>query len=137
MLGATPDGRKAGEPIAQGPNPMHGRNVNGVTATARSLAKLQPQKLLECPFQLELDPSIFDVSNKVKLMADIISACFKMGLVQLQANIFTLDTLKEALEKPDEYRHLMVRVTGFSARFVDLNKESQKEIMSRYRQSSK
>jgi formate C-acetyltransferase len=137
MLGATPDGRKAGEPIAQGPNPMHGRNVNGVSATARSLAKLRPEWLLECPYQLELDPSIlFDISDRVKLMTNIIIACFKMGLVQLQANIFTLDTLKKALKKPDEYRNLVVRVTGFSARFVELNKESQKEVMSRYRQSA-
>jgi len=137
MMGATPDGRKAGEPLAQGPNPMHGRNVNGITATARSMTKLEPDKLLECPYQLELDPSLFISEGKVKLMEDIITACFKMGLVQVQANVFTLEKLKEALKKPEEYHHLMVRVTGFSARFVELNRESQEEVMRRYRQSKR
>lgn len=136
MIGATPDGRKAEKPLAQGPNPMHGRNVNGITATARSMSKLEPDKLLECPYQLEIDPSLFFVSgDKIKLMDDIVTSCFKMGLLQVQANIFTLDKLKEALKKPDEYRNLMVRVTGFSARFVELNRETQEEIMKRYRQS--
>jgi len=140
MIEATPDGRKRGEPLAQGPNPMHGRNLNGITATAGSIARLKPWMLLECPYQLELDPYIFNGlgdKSKVKLMGDIISSCFKMGLVQVQGNIFTLEKLKEALKKPEEYRNLMVRVTGFSARFVEMSKEAQKEIMSRYRESSK
>ena len=138
MLGATPDGRKAGEPLAQGPNPMHGRNVKGITATARSIAKLKPEMLLECPYQMEVDPSIFNDSakdeDKAKLMDDIVSSCFKMGLVQVEGNMFSLKQLEEALKKPEEYRNLMVRVTGFSARFVEIEKESQKEIMKRYRQ---
>jgi len=137
FIGATPDGRKAEEPLAQGPNPMHGRNINGITATARSMTKLEPDKLLECPYQLEIDPSLFISRDKVKIMEDIVTSCFKMGLVQVQANIFTLENLKEALKKPDEYRNLMVRVTGFSARFVELNRETQEEIMHRYRQVAK
>lgn len=134
IIGATPDGRKKGEPLAQGPNPMHGRNVNGITATARSMTKLEPDKLLECPYQLELDPSLFGSSDKIKLMEDIVTSCFKMGITQVNANVFTLEALKEALKKPEEYRNLMVRVTGFSARFVELDKEAQDEIMRRYRQ---
>ena len=67
-------------------------------------------------------------------MMDIINSCFKMGMVQVESNIVTLEKLKEAFKKPEENRHLMVRVTGFSARFVELEKESQKEIMARYRE---
>ena len=138
IIGSMPDGKKAEEPLAQGPNPMHGRNISGITATARSMSKLEPEKLLECPYQLELDPSFFDsTEDKAKLMQDVINACFKMGLVQVQGNIFTVEKLQEALEKPDEYRNLLVRVTGFSARFVELDRETQEEIIHRYRQKAK
>jgi len=136
MIGATPDGRKAGEPIAQDANPMHGRNTNGITATARSIAKLDPQKLLACRYQLELDPSVFKVKDKVKLLEDIILSSLKMGIMQVHANIVTLETLKKAIEKPDEYHHLMVRVSGFSARFTELSRDIQEEIMQRYRQTA-
>jgi len=134
LVGATPDGRKEGEPLAQGPNPMHGKNISGVTATARSMSKLEPSNLLECPYQLELDPSFFGSKNKIELMNSIIISCLKMGISQINVNIFTVDMLKNALEKPEKYKNLMVRVTGFSARFVDLNKENQYEVMHRYRQ---
>jgi len=138
IIGAMPDGKKAEEPLAQGPNPMHGRNINGVTATARSMSKLKPEKLLECPYQLELDPSFFDSAvDKVKLMEDVLTSCFKMGLVQIQGNIFKVETLKEALKKPDEYHNLLVRVTGFSAHFVGLDRKTQEEIIGRYRQKAK
>lgn len=137
IIGAMPDGKKAEEPLAQGPNPMHGRNTKGVTATARSLSKLQPELLMECPYQMELDPSIFaSAVDKVKLMQDILTSCFNIGLVEVQGNIFTVDMLNEALKKPDEYRNLLVRVTGFSAHFVELDKETQAEIIHRYRQTA-
>ncbi|MCL5072176.1 MAG: hypothetical protein M1308_14995, partial [Actinobacteria bacterium] len=136
IIGAMPDGKKAEEPLAQGPNPMHGRNTNGVTATARSMSKLEPEKLLECPYQLELDPSFFASSaDKPKQMDDLVTSCFKMGLSQVQGNIFTVEQLKEALKNPAEYRNLLVRVTGFSARFVELDKETQAEVIHRYRQT--
>jgi len=136
MIGATPDGRKAGEPIAQDVNPMYGRNTNGITATARSIAKLNPQKLLACRYQLELDPSVFEVKDKVKLLEDIILSILKMGIMQVHVNIVALETLKKAIEEPDKYRHIMVRVSGFSARFTELSRDIQEEIMCRYRESA-
>jgi formate C-acetyltransferase len=134
MIGATPDGRKQGEPLAQGPNPMHGRNCSGISATAHSLSKLKHDELLECPYQMEIDPNLFEARNKVGLFENIVESCFKLGLVQINANIFSVDTLEKAIKQPEKFRNLMVRVTGFSARFVDLNEEAQKEIISRYRQ---
>lgn len=138
IIGPMPDGKKAAEPLAQGPNPMHGRNISGITATARSMSKLEAEKLMECPYQLELDPAFFEsAKDKVKLMEEVITACFKLGLVEVQGNIFTVDKLKKALEKPDEHRNLLVRVTGFSARFVELDRDTQEEIIHRYRQTAK
>jgi len=133
-IGPTPDGRKKEEPLAQGANPMHGRNQKGVTATARSLAKLGFEQLQGGPFQLELDPSLFrGQENPSKLVEAITTSYFEMGGVHIFFNIVSVQTLKEAMEKPEEYGHLMVRVTGYSTHFVHLDRRLQKEIIARTR----
>jgi len=133
-IGATPDGRKKEEPLAQGANPMHGRNRKGVTATARSLAKLGFEKLQGGPFQLEMDPSLFQAQeNPSKLVETITTSYFEMGGVHIFFNIVSREMLKKAMEHPEEYGHLMVRVTGYSAHFVHLDRKLQEEIIARTR----
>jgi len=133
-IGATPDGRKKEEPLAQGANPMHGRNQKGVTATARSLAKLCFEKLQGGPFQLEMDPSLLQAQgNPSKLVETIATSYFEMGGVHIFFNIVSTETLKKAMKHPEEYGDLMVRVTGYSTHFVHLDRRLQEEIIARTR----
>jgi len=132
-IGATPDGRKAEEPLAQGPNPMHGRARNGITAAARSIAKLGFDKLAGGPFNLELDPSNLDTSEVAKILKSLATSFFKMGGVQIVANIISYETLKAAMENPDQYSHIVVRITAQSTYFVNLDRKLQEEILARTR----
>lgn len=132
-IGPTPDGRKREEPLAQGPNPMHGRNQKGITATARSIAKLDFAKLQGGPFQLELDSSFLEEENPGKLIEAIATSYFEMGGVHIFVNITSTEILRAAMERPEEFGHLVVRVTGYSAHFVQLDRDIQKEIIARSR----
>jgi formate C-acetyltransferase len=133
ILGATPDGRKKDDPTAQGPNPMHGRNTEGITATARSVSKLDFTKNAGGPLQLELDPSLLDVNDPAKFVEDIVVPYFKMNGAHVFINIISAEVLKKAMEKPEEYEHIIVRVTGFSSHFVQLDRKIQEEIIKRTR----
>lgn len=133
-IGATPDGRKKEEPLAQGANPMHGRNKKGVTATARSLARLGFGQLQGGPFQLELDPSLLQgQESPSKLIDAIATSYFEMGGVQIFFNIVSVEKLQRAMEHPEEYGDLMIRVTGYSTHFVLLDRKLQEEIIARTR----
>ena len=135
-LGATPDGRKSEEPLAQSPDPTHGRNRKGITATSNSLVKLGFSELAGGPWHLELNPSIFkaDYENRrYKLLEDIAIPYFKMGGVHIAVNIVSTETLKKAMEKPEDFGHVIVRVTGQPAHFVGLDRNIQKEIIARTR----
>jgi len=132
-VGATPDGRKAGEPIAQGPNPMHGRNTNGITATAKSVLMLDFKKNAGGPLQLELDPSILELEDPAGFIENIVVPYFKMGGVHVFINVVSTETLKKAMEHPEECEDLVVRVTGFSVHFVQLDRKIQEEIIARTR----
>lgn len=130
LVGATPDGRKKEDPIAQGSNPMHGRNTQGLTATARSVSKLDFNKNAGGPLQLELDPSIIDSEDPSRLIESITVPYFEMGGLHVYFNIVSEKTLKDAMVNPEKYQHLVVRVTGFSAHYVQLDKKIQEEIIS-------
>lgn len=133
IVGATPDGRKKDEPIAQGPNPMHGRNTNGITATAKSLLMLDFKKNAGGPLQLELDPSALDLGDPAGFIQNIVVPYFKMDGVHVFINVVSAETLKKAMKHPEEYEHLVVRVTGFSVHFVQLDRKIQEEIIARTR----
>lgn len=133
LVGATPDGRKAYEPIAQGPNPMHGRNTQGITATARSVSKLDFKKNAGGPLQLEFDPSILDLDDPARFIESIAVSYFEMGGVHVFVNVVSTDTLKEAMKHPEEYEDIVIRVTGFSVHFVQLDRKIQEEIIARTR----
>lgn len=135
-FGATPDGRKKDEPLAQSPDPSHGKNRKGLTATARSLAKLGFEELVGGSWHLELDPSVFKgnyENMKYKLIEDITTSYFKLGGVHVVINIVSAETLKKAMAKPQDYGHVIVRVTGQPAHFVNLDKKIQEEILARTR----
>ncbi len=135
-LGATPDGRMAWQTLAQGANPTHGSVTEGITAHARSMAKLNFRRLDGGPLQMELDPAILKTENPAKQLASIIKSYFHMGGQHVEINIHTIKDFIQAMKTPEKYQNLVVRVTGFSSRFVALKEEIQKEIIARKRYSN-
>jgi formate C-acetyltransferase len=134
MLGATPDGRNAAEPLAHGMNPMHGRNKKGIGATVESFTKLDFTKYQGGSFQIELTPDFFKAgTDPAKLMESFAIGFFRKGGVQINLNLVDLEVLKEAMNDPEnpEYADINVKVTGYSSHFVTMDKRFQKEFVER------
>ncbi len=134
VLGATPDGRKAGEPIAEGVSPSQGADTKGPTASLVSIARTKATGYKERAARLlnmKLTPSaIQGPAGTKKLMSLIRTAC-DLKMWHLQFNIINRDTLIAAQKDPEKYRDLLVRVAGYSAYFVDLSPQLQDEIIKR------
>lgn len=133
ILGATPDGRRAGIPIAHSITPQSSAMTKGITTAINSCASL--------PFELfsggastmwDLDPSIATPT----VVSSLFMSFFKQGGHIFQGNVTDVEELRRALDEPDAYRHLFVRVGGYSARFVNLSRELQEEIITRLRHRS-
>jgi pyruvate-formate lyase len=134
MMGATPDGRLAKEPLAHGMNPMHGRNKSGILATVNSFTKLSFEKYQGGSFQIELTPDFFKVGvDKEKMMEAFAIAFFRKGGVQINFNLVDLKVLEEAMHDNDNpvYHDINVKVTGYSSHFVTMDKRFQKEFIER------
>jgi pyruvate formate-lyase/glycerol dehydratase family glycyl radical enzyme len=129
---ASPDGRKAGEPLADGISPVQQLDKSGPTATLKSVSVIDQKKfsngtLLNMRFH---PTALSNESGKAKLIA-LIRTYFGLGGMEMQFNIVSGKTLRKAQEKPEEYRDLVVRIAGFSAYFVELYKASQDDIIKR------
>ena len=133
VVGATPDGRCADDPVSQGPNPSHGCNKSGITATASSVAKLDFRRNAGGPLHLELDPGIKRLETPDVFLAEFAETHFMFGGQHIFANVVSLEDLEAAVESPEKYEHLVIRVTGFSVHFVQLDKKIQREIIKRTR----
>jgi formate C-acetyltransferase len=134
MMGATPDGRLSGEPLAHGMNPMHGRNTEGILPTIRSFTKIDYTGYQGGSFQIELHPSFFpDDRDRGSLVQLFATSFFEMGGVQINLNVINIGTLKRAMEDPEnpEYRNIVVKVTGYSAHFVVMDRKFQEEFVQR------
>ncbi len=132
MVGATPDGRRGGEPLSQGISPAHGRDGNGPTAALKSAAKLDQALVsngLALVQMLSLGESAREHSSEV--LGGLLEAYFTLGGQELQWNLVDRQTLIAAQQKPEEYRGLIVRVAGYSALFTDLNRVVQDELIAR------
>ncbi len=139
FVGATPDGRKADEPVAHGNNPMHGRNTKGISATMKSFCKIDYTNFQGGSFQIELQPSFFpDGTRKGDLVEAFAEAFFEQGGVQINLNTIDLEKLKEAMVHPEkeEFKNLVVKVTGYSAHFVVMDKKFQEEFLQRVNYNS-
>jgi formate C-acetyltransferase len=132
-LGAGADGRKSSEPISQGPNPMHGRNSKGITATARSVSKLDFPRNAGGPLQLEMNPSLLNLDDPALFVMNLAVPYFRMKGAHVYINVVSSQTLQAAMENPEAYGHIVVRVTGFSVHFVQLDRKIQEEIIKRTR----
>jgi formate C-acetyltransferase len=136
MLGATPDGRKAGEPIADAISPRQGFDKNGPTAYLRSASKL-PHLDLSNGDQLNIrfSPSSVSGDEGAEKLKNLISTYFRLGGMQAQFNVVGSEKLRAAQEKPLEYSDLIVRIAGFSTYFVTLHKDIQDDFITRTEQS--
>jgi formate C-acetyltransferase len=132
--GNTPDGRRKGEPFGPGANPMHGRDSHGWLASCLSVAKL--------PYRDSLDGISYTVSvapQKAKLseseMIDGAVKAFDMyfgqGGFHMNLNVIDKETLEDAMQNPDKYPQLTIRVSGYAVNFVRLTKEQQRDVISR------
>ncbi|MBC8479390.1 MAG: hypothetical protein H8D46_02900 [FCB group bacterium] len=128
-VGATPDGRKAGTPMANANNPSPGRDKNGVTAMINSILKPAHDNHAGMVSNLRFTRELFQRSPDK--MHGLIENYFDRGAAQAMITVVGKEDLKNALQRPEEYKDLIVRVGGFSARFVDLKKDVQQEIYNR------
>lgn len=131
ILGATPDGRKAGVPLSQNTQPAVGSASNGMTAMFRSLASLPFDRIMSGALNVTIQPRLFSGEQGLKLLASIVGTYFELGGLQTQISAVDVEELREAQRDPDAHRDLMVRVTGYSAVFVDMIKSAQDDIIRR------
>ena len=132
ITGATPDGRYAGEVLADGgASPMRGRDVCGPTAIIKSASKIDQIGLQSVLLNMKFHPSSLRSYEDMKKLASLIKTYFSLGGKHVQFNVIDRQTLLDAQKNPEKYRDLVVRVAGFSAYFVQLSKEVQDEIIAR------
>jgi len=132
QLGATPNGRRAGEPISHGANPDPGFCRDGApSAMAVAIAAVQPGWGNSAPMQIELDPGLARGEHAVEHIVDLIEGHVAMGGTQINMNVLDRARVLEASRDPSRYPDLIVRVTGFSAYFSSLSPEFRTLVVER------
>jgi pyruvate formate-lyase/glycerol dehydratase family glycyl radical enzyme len=132
MVGATPDGRVAGECLADGSlSAMRGKDLKGPTALIKSAAKVKQDGLQSTLLNMKFHPSSLKTTDDIRKLSHLIKTYFEMGGKHVQFNVVGKDTLIEAQKSPESHRDLIVRVAGYSAYFVQLGSIVQNEIMQR------
>jgi formate C-acetyltransferase len=131
--GSTPDGRKKGEPVAPGANPSNGRDTHGALAALISVAKI-PYDDAEDGISLTmsiLPAALGSEADRVTRGVDALDAYFSIGGFHVNVNVLNRETLKEAMEHPENYPQLTVRVSGYAVNFVKLTREQQLDVLNR------
>lgn len=131
-VAATPDGRKSRSPLSDAASPMHGRDTNGPTAVLHSMAK-PDYTLASCGTVLnqKYSPVMFTDSVKRQKLLSLVKVYFQKGGQEIQMNAVSREMLMDAQKRPEQYRNLVVRVSGFSAFYTSLTKEVQNDILMR------
>ncbi|HYF73256.1 MAG TPA: glycine radical domain-containing protein [Nocardioides sp.] len=132
--GNTPDGRRAGEPFAPGANPMNGRDRHGIVASALSVAKL--------PFEAAQDGISLTTTvtpaglgrtrgEQITNLAGVLDGYMSSEGFHMNVNVLDRATLLDAMEHPEDYPQLTIRVSGYAVNFVRLTREQQQDVISR------
>lgn len=132
LCGATPDGRKKGMPLSDACSPAQGSDVNGPTATIKSVSNLEHINLVQGTiFNMKMHPASLQTSVGMSKWADLIRTYFDLGGWEVQFNVVSAETLREAQAHPEQYKDLVVRVVGYSAFFTELDRVVQDDIIRR------
>ena len=131
-VAAMPNGRKSRTPLADGVSPSAGADLEGPTAVVKSVAKLDHMKATNGTLlNMKFNPDILQTDEQIEQFMVVIRTFFELGGWHVQFNVVSAETLRDAQKHPEEYRDLLVRVAGYSAFFVDLDRSLQENIIAR------
>ena len=132
--GNTPDGRKAGDPFGPGANPLHGRDVNGALAVMNSVAKLPfdfAEDGISYTFSITPDTLGKTEEEKITNLVNMLDGYFAQTGHHINVNVFDRELLLDAMEHPEKYPQLTIRVSGYAVKFTSLTREQQLDVVNR------
>ena len=132
--GNTPDGRRAGAPFGPGANPIHGRDVNGAIAVLNSIAKLNYKESEDgISYTFAIVPTALgnDEQTRVKNLTGLLDGYFAQLSHHINVNVFNRELLLDAMEHPEKYPQLTIRVSGYAVNFIKLTREQQLDVINR------
>ena len=132
--GSTPDGRKAGEPFGPGANPLHGRDTNGALAVMNSIAKLpfaSAEDGISYTFSITPDTLGKTEEDKISNLVNMLDGYFASTGHHINVNVFDRQLLQDAMDHPEKYPQLTIRVSGYAVKFTSLTREQQLDVINR------
>jgi len=134
VIGALPSGRRRAQPVSDGISPEQGADRHGPTAVIQSASRIDHARTGGTLLNMKFHPQVLAGDEGIAKLAQLVRSYFRLGGHHVQFNVIDADTLRQAQERPEEHRELIVRVAGYSDYFVDLGRELQDEIIARTEQ---